>query len=53
MYTVKTDNVKKDYLLGKIIVPALKGVSLTVEKGAFLAIAGPSGSGKTTLLKAP
>jgi putative ABC transport system ATP-binding protein len=50
MDTVKVDNVKKDYLLGKITVPALKGVSLAIGKGEFLAIAGPSGSGKTTLL---
>jgi putative ABC transport system ATP-binding protein len=40
----------KDYHLGKVIVPALRGIDLDVKEGEFLSIAGPSGSGKTTLL---
>jgi putative ABC transport system ATP-binding protein len=47
---IKVDNVFKDYKAGDTIVHALKGVSLTINKGEFLSIAGPSGSGKTTLL---
>jgi putative ABC transport system ATP-binding protein len=43
-------NVRKDYHLGSVIVPALQGVSLQVASGDFISIAGPSGSGKTTLL---
>jgi putative ABC transport system ATP-binding protein len=50
MSIVSVRNVTKDYQLGKTVVPALRGVSLDVEKGEFLSIAGPSGSGKTTLL---
>lgn len=50
MSIVRLERVRKDYLLGKIIFNALKGVDLTIERGEFLAIAGPSGSGKTTAL---
>jgi putative ABC transport system ATP-binding protein len=50
MSLVEISNVKKTYLQGKVQVEALKGVSLSVGKGGFIALAGPSGSGKTTML---
>lgn len=50
MSIVRLEHVFKDYTLGEQRVRALDDVSLSIEDGAFLAIAGPSGSGKSTLL---
>src|SRR3954463_989286 len=48
-YTVRTIDVKRSYQMGSEAVHALKGVSISINRGEYISIMGPSGSGKSTL----
>jgi putative ABC transport system ATP-binding protein len=47
---IRVTELSKDYRLGDSVVHALRSISLTVQKGEFLAVMGPSGSGKSTFM---
>ncbi|MFL0161179.1 ABC transporter ATP-binding protein [Aquirufa salirivi] len=47
---IETRNISKRYVMGEEVIDALKNISISVDKGEYVAFMGPSGSGKSTLM---
>jgi putative ABC transport system ATP-binding protein len=50
MKIIETKNISRTYIMGTSIVNALQSVSISIDKGEYVAFMGPSGSGKSTLM---
>ncbi|MHA2224086.1 MAG: ABC transporter ATP-binding protein [Candidatus Hodarchaeales archaeon] len=51
-YVVEIEDVYKEFTLGKIVIPALQGISFKIKREEYVSIMGPSGSGKSTIFNA-
>ncbi|MHA2096771.1 MAG: ATP-binding cassette domain-containing protein, partial [Candidatus Hodarchaeales archaeon] len=51
-FVVEIDDVHKEYKLGKVLIPALQGISFKIKREEYISIMGPSGSGKSTIFNA-